>query len=308
MIPEGAAMLETLAQSFGSLGHEVYYPTAGTKIGSSGIPLKSSAESFRAVIEKAAKECAAGLLIAPDSLLSELNTLLEKYTVNLGCTPEAAACCADKLKCTALLEKAGIATPKIVTKSEPEKSYILKPRSGCGAEATYLVKDFEAKEGFIACEYLKGLHLSVSLIAGKNPLPLSVNRQFIEFTPQLSAKKGSKNNSKNYLENNVSSIKYNGSLTPFETPSREELFATALAAAKTLNCSGYVGVDIVLSERPYVVDVNPRPTASLFALSRVMKEEIGALLLQNRFGKLPASVKLEGEFRFSKDRLGEIFS
>ena len=68
-----------------------------------------------------------------------------------------------------------------------------------------------------------------------------------------------------------------------------------------------MGVDIVLSEVPYVVDVNPRPTASIFGISRVMREEIGELLLTNRFGTLPDSVRVEGEYHFSKDMLGELF-
>lgn len=323
LIPEGAAMLETLAQSFERSGHEVFYPTAGTKV-DSGNPLESSAESFLAVIEKQAKECDAGLLIAPDEMLPELNGLLEEYTENLGCSPESAACCADKLKCTELLIKAGIAAPKIVERPEAGKRYILKPRSGCGAENTCLVEEFEEKEGFIACEYIEGMHLSVSLIAGEKSLPLTVNRQFIEFIPQagesdenIVCEESRERDecrecrkceiSGNNSGKGVSFIKYNGSLTPFETPRRDELIETALAAAKVLKCSGYIGVDIVLADRPYVVDVNPRPTASLFGISRVMKEEIGELLLQNRFGTLPDSVTLEGEYRFSKDRLGELF-
>ena len=65
LIPEGAAMLKTLAESFVRLGHEVYYPSAGTEI-CAGTSLKSTAESFRQVIERKAKKCDAGLLIAPD--------------------------------------------------------------------------------------------------------------------------------------------------------------------------------------------------------------------------------------------------
>lgn len=62
----------------------------------------------------------------------------------------------------------------------------------------------------------------------------------------------------------------------------------------------------VLTDIPYVVDVNPRPTASLFGISRVMREEIGDLLLKNKFGELPDSVHIEGEYCFSKDALEQI--
>ncbi len=300
LIPEGAAMLKTLAESFVRVGHEVYYPAAGIEIGA-GTALKSTAESFRQVVEREAKKCDAGLIIAPDGMLTELNRILEENTVNLGCSPEAAACCADKLRCTEILKKAGINAPGIVQEAKEGKKYVIKPRFGCGAEATYLVTEFEKNGEFIASEYIEGEHLSVSLISGKKPLPLTVNRQFIEFD-EKEEKEG-----ENPEKTGVSGIKYNGSLTPYQTSRKEELYEAAISAVKCLGCSGYVGVDIVLSDLPYIVDVNPRPTASLFGISRVMREEIGELLLMNRFGKLPDSVQIEGEYHFSKDMLGELF-
>jgi predicted ATP-grasp superfamily ATP-dependent carboligase len=294
LIPEGAAMLKTLTESFARLGHEVYYPSVSTRT-CAGTALKSTAESFPRVLEKKAKECDAGLIIAPDCMLSELNQLLEENTANLGCSPESAACCADKLRCTEILQKAGVAAPKVSIAPEKGKRYVKKPRFGCGAEETSLVNKFEEKGDLIATEYIEGLHLSVSLIAGKKPLFLTVNRQFIEFESEKGENPGCKNAE--------SKIKYNGSLTPYQTPRKAELYATAASAAECLQCNGYVGVDIVLSDLPYVVDVNPRPTASLFGIARVMNEEIGDLILQNRFGTLPNSVHLSGEYRFSKDML-----
>ena len=299
LIPEGAAMLKTLAESFVRLGHDVYYPSAGTKIGA-GTRIESTAENFRQVIERKAKCCDAGQVIAPDSMLPELNEVLEENTVNLGCSPQSAACCADKLLCTEILKKAGIKTPEIAKEAEKGKKYVTKPRFGCGAEATYLVTEFENTEGLFASEYIEGEHLSVSLIAGKRPLPLTVNRQFIEFD-EKEVKAGENG------KTGISDIKYNGSLTPYQTPRREELYETAISTVKSLDCFGYVGVDIVLADLPYVVDVNPRPTASLFGISRVMREEIGDLLLKNKFGGLPDSVRIEGEYCFSKDALGELF-
>jgi len=299
LIPEGAAMLKTLAESFVRLGHDVYYPSASTKI-CAGTRIESTAENFRQLIESKAKACDAGIIIAPDSMLPELNKILEENTVNLGCSPQSAACCADKFLCTEILKKAGIKAPEIVEKAEEGKKYVTKPRSGCGAEATQLVTAFENEEGFIASEYIEGTHLSVSLIAGKNPLPLTVNRQFIEFNEK-------EVKTKENGETGVSGIKYNGSLTPYQTSRQEEIYETAFSTVKCLDCFGYVGVDIILSDLPYVVDVNPRPTASLFGISHVMQEEIGDLLLKNKFGELPESVHLEGEYRFSKDALGELF-
>ena len=146
-------MLKTLAESFVSLGHEVYYPSAGIKTGK-GTVINSTAQNFRQIIEKKAQDCDAGLVIAPDCMLPELNKILEENTVNLGCSPKSTAYCADKLVCTKILKKAKIKTPKIVKKAEGGKKYVTKPRFGCGAEATYLVTKFENSEKFIATKYI----------------------------------------------------------------------------------------------------------------------------------------------------------
>jgi hypothetical protein len=296
LIPEGVAMLKTLAKSFVSLGHKVYYPSAGIRIGA-GTVIRSTAENFRQIIEKKALDCDAGLVIAPDCMLPELNKILEGSTINLGCSPKSTAYCADKLLCTKILEEAGIKTPKIAKKAEGEKKYVTKPRFGCGAEATYLVTKFEDSEKFIATEYIEGKHLSVSLIAGKKPLPLTVNLQLIEFSQKKSEirEEGERKE--------VFSIKYNGSRTPYRTSRIEELNETAISTVECLECFGYVGVDIVLSDLPYVVDVNPRLTASILGISHVMQEGIGDLLLKNKFGELPNSVNIEGEYCFSNDDL-----
>jgi predicted ATP-grasp superfamily ATP-dependent carboligase len=299
LIPEGAAMLKTLAESFVRLGHEIYYPSACKKI-CAGTALIVTNESFGQVIEKIAPDCDAGLVIAPDRMLPELNRVLEESTVNLGCPPESAALCADKLLCTKTLHNAGIKAPELAEKPEKDKQYVKKPRFGCGAEATDLVTEFEHNDEFIASEYIEGVHLSVSLIAGQKLLPLTLNRQFIEFIPD----KGE--NKINGQKTGSCSIKYNGSHTPYPSPKRAELYETAISTAECLKCFGYVGVDIVLSDVPYVVDVNPRPTASLFGISRVMREELGDLLLKNRFGELPDSIHIEGEYCFSKDDLEKI--
>ena len=325
LIPEGAAMLNTLVESFSRLGHEVYYPTASIKL-RTGEALKSNAANFQEILGKTAGECDAGLVISPDHMLPELNKILEENTENLGCSPESAAWCADKLVCTEILQNAGIKAPKISKKAEIGTKYITKPRFGCGAEATSLVDDFghtgystkprnsdprsenpcsekqpsELEEEFIASEYIEGEHLSVSLIAGPKSLPLTVNRQFIEFRHE---KPGNRKAGKK----EVFSLNYSGSLTPYKAPRKTELIETASSAVRALKCFGYVGVDIVLSDFPYVVDVNPRPTASLFGISHVMQEEIADLLLKNRFGKLPHSVHIKGEYCFSKDALSELF-
>ena len=109
---EGKCMLENIAHSFTRLGHEVIYPSYGTTI-SSGLPVESSEDNFEYTTEKLAKKCDAGLIIAPDDILSGLTAIIEDNTNNLGCPPVAIDNCVDKVKCSEILSKSDIPTPEI---------------------------------------------------------------------------------------------------------------------------------------------------------------------------------------------------
>ena len=49
--------------------------------------------------------------------------------------------------------------------------------------------------------------------------------------------------------------------------------------------------------------MNARPTTSIIGIARVMKEQIGDLIVRARFGGLPERVQLEGESIFRKGDL-----
>ena len=68
-----------------------------------------------------------------------------------------------------------------------------------------------------------------------------------------------------------------------------------------LGCQGYAGIDVVVGDRVYVVDVNPRPTTSLVGIAAVMEEEIADILVKASHGEAPTEVHLSGRVRFDKD-------
>ncbi|MCX9015088.1 MAG: ATP-grasp domain-containing protein [Candidatus Methanoperedens sp.] len=276
---EGRAMLRTLVGSFSRCGHEVYYPTTGTQLGA-GIPVKSS--NFEDTLQELSKECDAGLVVAPDELLASLMEIIEKNTQNLGCSPDSVRLCADKPECTRLLEKNNIPVPETISKGAYNGNYVVKPRFGCASEETYRSSSGTLKDGFIATRFIDGEHLSVSIITGKTQLPLTVNRQLIE------------------IDNNVS---YKGGIVPYHSEREQELIETAKKTSKVLGCRGYAGVDIVLGDKPYVVDVNPRPTTSIIGIVKVLDTEIADLILCSRFGELPETVGINGSFTFLKEDL-----
>ncbi|MFP4654173.1 MAG: ATP-grasp domain-containing protein [Methanohalobium sp.] len=284
---EGKCMLETIACSFTRLGHVVVYPSSGVTI-SSGLPVESSENNFEYILEKLAKECDAGLIIAPDEILSGFTAIVEENTTNLGCSPEAINNCVDKIKCGEILSKSDIPTPEI-TGELKNGWWVVKPRYGSASENTFITseKGYKPESGYMATEYINGDHLSVSIICGDNPLPLTVNKQIID----ISHESGSE-------------IRYNGNLTPYNTSWKQELYNTAISTSKLLKCRGYIGIDFILNgSTTYVVDVNPRPTTSLVSICNVMKEEIAELLIKNQFGGLPESVEIHGEHSFSKEDL-----
>ena len=177
---------------------------------------------------------------------------------------------------------------QIVDRPDPvEKGclqYVVKPRTGSGSEGVRITSFARAGPEEIVTRYHEGLHLSASFIVGKEGfLPLTLNRQLIDFGD--------------------GKMSYQGSQVPYNTPRAEEIWEAAEKAADVLGLRGYAGIDFVLGERAWAVDVNARPTTSIIGIARVMKEEIGELIVGARFGGLPERVHLEGECIFRKGDL-----
>jgi len=282
---EGRAMLATLASSFQRAGHVVAYPTSGPIIEAGRPILIKGEEEFASSLTCKAD---AGLLIAPDGMQPHFLEILERNMLNLGSSPDAARLAADKLLCTGALARAGVPVAEIVERPDPVEQgchrYVVKPRTGCGSEGVRVTSFARAGPDEIVTRYHEGLHLSASFIAGDGSfLPLTINRQLIDFQGD--------------------GMSYQGSQVPYNTPRADEIWAQARRVASALSLTGYAGIDFVLGERPIVVDVNARPTTSIIGIVRVMKEEIGQLILDARLGKAAKKVTIEGAWTFRKEDL-----
>ena len=278
-ILEGKAMLGVLVRSFVACGHEVIYPTSGIRI-ESGVSFRT--EDFEKSIERISRECDAGIVIAPDEMLGDLTEVVEENTANLGCPPDAVRLCTDKLECTRALEKEKIPVPETIGFGDYEGDYVVKPRFGCASDGIHKSRSGTLKKDVIATSFIEGEHLSASIITGRTQLPLTVNRQLIE------------------INGNVS---YKGGTVPYYCDRNEEIIETAKKTLRSLGCRGYAGVDMVLGDQPYVVDVNPRPTTSIIGIAKVLEAEIADLILKSRFGELPEHVRVRGSFTFKKEDL-----
>lgn len=272
---EGHAMLRTLEAGFQNCGHSVHVPRLR----------KGDASAFYAQVERLARACDAGLVIAPDNLLHDFTALVERHTTNLGCPAEAVKKAADKLAASKVLSQGSLTVPEM---DPPTGPYVLKPRDGCGAEGIHIVETFEPEgidENTLVSKFVSGDHISVSLVIGRTVLPLSINKQHIRIDE---------------------TIHYLGNTTPYSVPNASEVIDQASRAAQLLGCEGYVGVDIVLQPDGVVniVDVNPRPTTAIVSVDKVIGN-VADLIIKARLGqKLPTLLKPHGIHTFVRANCG----
>ena len=271
LAPEGAAMLTVLKQSFERCGYDVKLPGNG---------------DFGVEIERIAPSCDMGLVIAPDHLLARYTQILEQHTHNLGCGFMTVALCANKVQTEKILRSHDVPVPAEASAGKR----VIKPVKGCGAQGVR-ISDGPTGAGEFSQQYIDGEHFSVSIVAsrvvgdaclyfsGKPPLVLAVNRQCIE-------------------TGSDGALQYRGGETPVHPAREAEIIEVAKNVVEVLGCQGYCGVDVVVADKVYVVDVNPRITTSLVGITACMKEEIADILIAASKGGGPDQVHLAGNVRF----------
>lgn len=177
----------------------------------------------------------------------------------LGSYSEESAKVKDKLIFYRILEKSGSGIP--FPELNPESpEIILKPRRGGGGERVFFNSNDEQldlskeliegvwKKEYICQRFIRGTLCSVSLIAGKETVPVATN--FI-----LAG----------WKDFNASKFRYCGNITPF-LPKKDiidSLIQTAKDTVEIFNLKGSIGVDLVLADKPYVLEINPRFQGSL---------------------------------------------
>jgi hypothetical protein len=237
--------VRNVAESARKAGYEVFaltkFADADLKIYAERVEkISGDREWVRKRTEQLAEELNAGVV---------LTTGFEDLVVDaeLWCDPREAAKVTDKLRFYRSIEKAGIPFPELLSHKEAEgKRVIVKPRRGGGGEGV----SFYPKAGsdLILQRYIDGIPCSVSLIAGREIYPIAVSSILAGWS-----------------EMNADGFRYSGNLTPLPVNSsrREELIKTAVETAELFNFSGSIGVDFILADKPYVLEVNPRFQGSL---------------------------------------------
>ncbi|MCS7118497.1 MAG: ATP-grasp domain-containing protein [Archaeoglobaceae archaeon] len=225
-------------------------------------------------IENWLEKSDAFLIVAPedDYKLLKLTEIGEKYCENLGSSSRAIAITSDKWKLYKRLRRK-VLMPK-TSKKELEGDFIVKPRVSCGGEGIKFSRSIP--ENYIAQEYIKGENLSASLILRDDIRVVSINEQIIE------------------------DFKYKGAIVParIEEEKALEVCKIAIEAVESIKgLKGYVGVDIVYAEQPYVIELNARITTPIIAFERAYGINVVDMLKGYQIGSSFKRQKLEkGQF------------
>jgi hypothetical protein len=236
-------------------------------------------ESFEAMLE--GEEHA--LLIAPesDNLLLNLTRRLENAGAkNLGSASQGVAIAGDKYRCYRALS--GVNQPKTeIFRSTTTLDFplVAKPRLGEGCEGLRIITSeeelAEVPQGYLLQEYVEGRAMSASLIVGNEVRVLSVNTQ--EF------------NGNSYV----------GAELPLSLDAEmEEEIIKAVESIPGL--AGYVGVDFVLGEELWIIEVNPRITTPAAALHEALGINLGELLLRNYYREAMPEIKCRRRVKLEK--------
>ncbi|MBO8181597.1 MAG: ATP-grasp domain-containing protein [Archaeoglobus sp.] len=210
------------------------------------------------------------LIIAPedDNLLLNLTKIAEKRSENLGSESKGIEITSDKWKTYRKL-KNKVNMPETSEKAL-DPPFVIKPRISCGGEGIEIIKTekeilkFEdLGTGYIAQELVDGRNLSASLIVGDEIRLISINDQLIE------------------------NFRYKGAEVPARIGEKDfkDVLSEAIEAAGCIEgLHGYVGIDLVLADVPYVIEINARPTTPSILFEKVYGFSLPDLILKNHFG------------------------
>lgn len=148
----------------------------------------------------------------------------------------------NKRRFYAELDRIGIDYPELL--SDGERG-ILKPERGGGGEDVRIGESRE--KGYILQRYIDGVPCSVSVIStGNEAGGIAVNKMLVGMG-----------------EFNAGGFRYCGNITPFQTENARQMIKIAEELVLHFELAGNVGVDFILADRPYVLEINPRFQGSL---------------------------------------------
>lgn len=322
ILSEGYGMLNTLITDFKAAGHHVttlldsrlaaFNPSLEADC---IIPISSLSEA-EATLKRVSESVDAVYVIAPESN-QVLETLVEGVeqtgVLSLNCSADAIGSVSDKMVLYEFLKELGLPTPETIVFNALDDAaeikqtlkrrlgfpLIFKPVDGAGcsrlsvvrnasqvADALIKTRRESSSRQVMAQELVEGVAASVSMIsAGSEALPIALNKQNVTLrTPERHSS-------------------YDGGHVPLDNPLKKDAFAAAEKTVKSFgNLRGYVGVDLILTEKePVVIEVNPRLTTSYVGVRDVVNFSIAQSMINAVLRReLPTNVQVVGSAVYSK--------
>jgi predicted ATP-grasp superfamily ATP-dependent carboligase len=305
---EGAAMRDALVADLSAIGRHHVMATVDPRfplVPPRGVQVMTLADGA-STLDRLIASADAVWLIAPETggCLERLARRVERRgTVLLGPGASAIRSASDKARLPRRLGRRGIRHPDTrllgrgvdpVRAARDVGGYpvVLKPARGAGCEGVHVARsvgelrrllDSRPTGGapLVLQSYLRGAAASVSLLGdGRRAVPLAVNAQHVRAAGQFA---------------------YRGGRTPIDHPRAMQAIEAAQRACEALpGLRGYIGVDLVLTDREAVViEVNPRLTTSYLGVRAALAENVAELALAACTGALPGPLRLQRRVRFS---------
>ncbi|MGH9258143.1 MAG: ATP-grasp domain-containing protein [Vicinamibacterales bacterium] len=304
---EGAAMRAALVADLAAIGRHEVVTTADPRFplsASRGVKVVTVAPGA-ATLDALVTSADAVWLIAPETngCLERLARRVERHGKTLlGPCVSAIRMASDKTTLPQRLARHGIRHPEtrvlgsgvdpLTAAREVGYPVIVKPGRGAGCEGVRLARgarelrqtlaDYPGSGAPVVLQrYVSGAAASVSLLAdGRRAVPLALNAQHVRTSRWLS---------------------YNGGRTPLDHPLARQATEAARRTCQALpGLRGYIGVDLVLTDREAVViEVNPRLTTAYLGVRAAVEENVADLALAACRGVLPAPLRVRRRVRFS---------
>lgn len=313
VLAEGFSMLKLISEGLKNYGYFVEVAVRSDimrwkplidvdKIIELNFPSKDAIKELRDIAEKEGIDYI--FPIAPENELGGIVRSIRSNGIDcIASEPDAIEIAADKWKTHLNLKMLEIAAPKTLRmekdtlageiESNLEYPLIIKNVDGVSCEGLYkamnggeledilnaIKKD---KQKFIAQEFIEGVDASVSVFSdGGNSVAVSLNRQYIILSAYGS--------------------EYNGGEVPFNHPQWKKALKDAESAVNAVSgIMGAVGVDLVISDKPYIIEINPRITTSMIGLELASGMNAGEWTLRSYLGELPTIPKFSKKIIFSK--------
>jgi predicted ATP-grasp superfamily ATP-dependent carboligase len=232
----------------------------------------------------AAHDCDAALVVAPESrgILAKAVAVLRAGGIDVvASSGDFLRVASDKLQTAKALLSAGVSHPPYITTSdqrlqgelEKHRKFVVKPRDGCGTKEIQVFDSLDDARGQLADEHLlqawiPGDAISVAVVTNGN------DQTFLPAVKQTFSQ---------------TDCEYAGGCGPLDDESQRRAMSIAARAIAAMPPTprGFVGLDLLLGERPSedcVIEINPRLTTSYVGLRRMIVGNLAARLLDLETG------------------------